>query len=121
MFLSFEAKAQPEMELSVKESIREIIFIFFKVVFFLIVTVAVYVGGVLLLFNPMSYIQFDWFFTWIGLCVVLIFDVLFVVVMILFPFENSRLRKILIWLTLTISGSISTCWRGLSLLADFTW
>ena len=120
MFLSFEDNTQPEMELSVKESIQVITFMFLKVVFFLIVTAVVYGGGVLLLFNPMSYMD-DSFFTWIGLCLVLIFDLIFVVVMILFPFKNRRLRKILIWLTLTISGSILTCWRGLSLLADFTW
>ncbi|MHC4216569.1 MAG: hypothetical protein ACYSWP_24740 [Planctomycetota bacterium] len=114
--MSFEDNTQPEMELSVKESIFQFTSFCWKVICFLAPTAMVYVFTIPMVLYPIGFFAQDLFFSPLGLVIVLAFDVVWVIIMIKLPFKDKRLRKVLIWFVLTVSASLLLfCSRNLYL------
>ena len=84
-----------------------------------ILTPIIYLGTTMLLFKPMNSVYMpDWFFSWLGFFIVLGFDVVWVVIMRLWPLKNIKVKIVLTVLVITLSASVLTCWVALNALSD---
>lgn len=90
-----------------------------EIVLWVILTPIIYLGTTMLLFKPMNSVYMpDWFFSWLGFFIVLGFDVVWFVIMRLWPLKNIKVKIVLTLLVITLSASVLTCWVALNALSD---
>ena len=86
-----------------------------------ILTPIIYWAGFRLLFEPINYLMGEWFFTPLGLFAVLGFDVVWIIIIRLWPLRNIHVKIVLTLLVLTLSASVLTCLVVLRSLGDMLW
>ena len=100
-----------------KVDLRKRLLISLEVVSLAIAITVIYVGGIMLLIDPISLIG-DWVFTPSALFIILGFDVVWIITMILWPLKNTHVKVLLTLLVLTFSTSLLTCCIGVLFLPD---
>jgi len=101
-----------------RENTRKFPLGYWEIVFLAILTPVIYLGATRLLFEPINFHMGYWFFSWLGFFIVLGFDVVWVVLMKLWPLKNIKVKIVLTLLVLTLSASVLTCWIVLNALSD---
>ena len=89
-----------------------------EVVFLVIFIPIIFYKTMRILIKPMNSYAPHWFSTWLGLLTVLGIDILWVIVMKLWPLKNIKVKIYLTLLVLTLSFSILACWILLNALSD---
>jgi len=92
-----------------------------EIVLLAVVMLMVYAGGVLLLFDVINRAMGDWFFSPLGIFVVVGIDIVWVAWVIRWQLKNARIKIILTAFVLTLSASVLTCLVVLSSLGDMMW
>jgi hypothetical protein len=100
-----------------QENKRKLSLTWWEIVCLAILALIVYFGGTMLLGKQMNLHLGPWFFTPVGLLVVLGFDIIWVVLMKLWPLQNVKVKLVLTVLVLTLSVSVITCWILLNALS----
>jgi hypothetical protein len=91
-----------------------------EIVCLAILTPIVYWRAMRLLIKPMNEHMGYWFYTALGLLVVLGFDIVWVIMMKLWPLKNAKVKIVLTVLVLTLSASVISCWILLNLLSGIS-
>lgn len=92
-----------------------------EIVFLTIMAIAVYVGSIWLLGEPINRHMPNWFFSPIGLFMILGLDVIWIFCMKLRKSKTkrmSRVKRFLSVLIFSLSASVLTSWLILNLLSD---
>lgn len=81
-------------------------------------TPIIYVGGYVLLSGPIDLLLSKGISTWAAFFVVLGFDVLWIVLMKLWPLKNIHVKIALTLVVFTVSASVLTCFVVMPVLRD---
>lgn len=95
-----------------------------EIVSLTVLAVAVYIGGLLLLYFPIAFHMPEWFFGPLGCFIILGFDIVWITGRRLWNPLRSKTRiikKTLSVLIFSLSASVLTCWLVLNILRRFTW
>jgi len=90
----------------------------FELVLLLIVLPIIFYCSGKLLWEPINSHAPSWFFSFVGLLVILGVDGLWVMAMKLWPLKNLRIKIYATLFILTISAVFLTCWILMNMLSD---
>jgi hypothetical protein len=96
----------------------------YEIIFLGMLAVAVYIGGLLLLYFPIAFYMPKWFFGPLGCFIILGFDVIWVIGNRSWSPLKSRsqmTKKISSVLIFSLSTSVLSCWLVLNILGSFMW
>ena len=97
---------------------RKFLLICLELIFLAVLTALIYVGSYVLLFGPMDLLISKGISTWVALFVILGFDLVWIIIMKLWPLKNIHVKIVLTLIVFAVSASILTCLIVVPVLRD---